>query len=262
MSYYIDVGEQDKALADGRSPRTRRRWRRSTRPSPTRATGPTCCASRRPPRSATSTRRCVRSRRPRQELRRLERRSPGRSPSSRRATRRSVRNKRNAAAIIRQGRGRPEEAGQRRSTRSSAEQVARGNIPSKFNGTMRWPMDSFTVSGDYGCSSFEYYAPGNGCAHFHNGIDLVGPYGAPIRPRPRQVVVRRLELGRRPRPRLDRRHRPLRQPADVVRPHAAEAAGRCRPARVEGRGHRLRGHYRSCDRRPPPLDGRAQRTTS
>ena len=61
------------------------------------------------------------------------------------------------------------------------KQVARGNIPSKFNGTMRWPMDSFTVSGEYGCSSFEYYAPGHGCAHFHNGIDLVGPYGAPIR---------------------------------------------------------------------------------
>ena len=35
--------------------------------------------------------------------------------------------------------------------------------------------DSFSISGDYGCSSFEYYAPGNGCAHYHNGIDLVGP---------------------------------------------------------------------------------------
>ena len=62
-----------------------------------------------------------------------------------------------------------------------ARQVARGNIPSAFNGTMRWPMDDFSVSGEYGCSSFEYYAPGNGCAHFHNGIDLVAPYGTPVK---------------------------------------------------------------------------------
>jgi murein DD-endopeptidase MepM/ murein hydrolase activator NlpD len=46
---------------------------------------------------------------------------------------------------------------------------------------MRWPMDSFNVSGDFGCSSFAYYAPGNGCAHFHNGIDLVAPYGTKIK---------------------------------------------------------------------------------
>ena len=52
---------------------------------------------------------------------------------------------------------------------------------SAASGTMRWPMDDFSVSGEYGCSSFEYYAPGNGCAHFHNGIDLVAAYGTPVK---------------------------------------------------------------------------------
>jgi murein DD-endopeptidase MepM/ murein hydrolase activator NlpD len=61
-----------------------------------------------------------------------------------------------------------------------ARQYSMGNIPSKFNGTMRWPMPG-TISGDYGCSSFSWYGPGNGCAHFHNGIDIVAPYGTPVR---------------------------------------------------------------------------------
>jgi murein DD-endopeptidase MepM/ murein hydrolase activator NlpD len=91
-----------------------------------------------------------------------------------------ARNKSNAAAIIRQA-----AADQKRLARRIdaliEKQVARGNIPSQFNGTMRWPMDSFTVSGNYGCSSYEYYAPGHGCAHFHNGIDLVAPYGTKVK---------------------------------------------------------------------------------
>jgi murein DD-endopeptidase MepM/ murein hydrolase activator NlpD len=91
-----------------------------------------------------------------------------------------IRNKRNAAAIIRQAAADQKKL-QRQINTLIARQVARGNIPSRFNGTMRWPMDDFSVSGEYGCSSFEYYAPGNGCAHFHNGIDLVAKYGAPIK---------------------------------------------------------------------------------
>lgn len=61
-----------------------------------------------------------------------------------------------------------------------ARQYSMGNIPSKFNGTMQWPMPG-AISGDYGCSSLSWYAPGNGCANFHNGIDIVAPYGTPIR---------------------------------------------------------------------------------
>ena len=50
--------------------------------------------------------------------------------------------------------------------------------------------------------------------------------------------LRRLELGRRPRPGVDRRHRPLERAEVVVRAHAADTAGRGRPAGLEGPGHR------------------------
>jgi murein DD-endopeptidase MepM/ murein hydrolase activator NlpD len=63
-----------------------------------------------------------------------------------------------------------------------AKQVRLGNIPSEFNGTLQWPM-SGAISGEYGCSSYPGYGPGNGCEHFHNGIDIVSPggCGAPIK---------------------------------------------------------------------------------
>jgi murein DD-endopeptidase MepM/ murein hydrolase activator NlpD len=99
-----------------------------------------------------------------------------------------ARNKANAAAIIRRA-----AADQKKLSRQIEDlikkQVQRGNIPSRYNGSMSWPMKDFTVSGNYGCSSFEYYAPGNGCAHYHNGIDLVGPSNTAIRASGPGVVV-------------------------------------------------------------------------
>lgn len=98
------------------------------------------------------------------------------------------RSKANADAIIRKA-----AADQKRLAKTIdsliARQVARGNIPSQFNGSMRWPMDDFTVSGDFGCSSFSWYAPGNGCANFHNGIDLVAPYGTKVKAAAAGTVV-------------------------------------------------------------------------
>jgi murein DD-endopeptidase MepM/ murein hydrolase activator NlpD len=61
-----------------------------------------------------------------------------------------------------------------------ARQYQLGNIPSVYNGSLRWPM-SGSISGEFGCSPFPFYGPGNGCAHFHNGIDIVAPYGTPVK---------------------------------------------------------------------------------
>ncbi len=61
-----------------------------------------------------------------------------------------------------------------------ARQYEMGNIPSEYNGSLQWPM-SGSISGEFGCSPFAFYGPGNGCAHFHNGIDIVAPYGTPVR---------------------------------------------------------------------------------
>jgi murein DD-endopeptidase MepM/ murein hydrolase activator NlpD len=98
------------------------------------------------------------------------------------------RSRANAAAIIRKAAA-DQRALAKKIDAMIARQVSRGNIPSQFNGSMRWPMDNFNVSGDFGCSSFAYYAPGHGCAHFHNGIDLVGAYGAPVKAAAAGTVV-------------------------------------------------------------------------
>ena len=60
------------------------------------------------------------------------------------------------------------------------QQKQRGNIPSQYNGAFEWPMKG-SISGEFGCSSYPYYGPGNGCAHFHNGIDIVAPYGTAVK---------------------------------------------------------------------------------
>jgi murein DD-endopeptidase MepM/ murein hydrolase activator NlpD len=69
---------------------------------------------------------------------------------------------------------------QRQIDRLIDQQFSRGNIPSQFNGTMEWPMVG-QVSGEFGCSSYPGYAPGYGCEHFHNGIDIVNDCGTAIR---------------------------------------------------------------------------------
>ncbi len=52
------------------------------------------------------------------------------------------------------------------------EQKRLGSIPSQYNGTLEWPLIG-RISGEYGCSTYPGYAPGNGCEHYHNGIDVV-----------------------------------------------------------------------------------------
>jgi len=59
------------------------------------------------------------------------------------------------------------------------EQAARGRIPSEYNGTLRWPMGG-TVSQNFGCTGMTWEPPLGDCAHFHQGIDVVAPYGTPI----------------------------------------------------------------------------------
>ena len=115
-----------------------------------------------------------------EELRRLEKQVARTLAQQKARYAALLRNKRNAAAIIAKA-----AADQRTLARKIdalvPAQVRSGHIPSRFNGTMAWPMASFKVSGDFGCSSFAYYAPGHGCDHFHNGIDLVGPSGAKVK---------------------------------------------------------------------------------
>jgi murein DD-endopeptidase MepM/ murein hydrolase activator NlpD len=60
-----------------------------------------------------------------------------------------------------------------------AAQYQRGNIPSAYNGTLRWPMGG-TLTQDFGCTGVIFEPPLGSCAHFHQGIDIVAPYGTAV----------------------------------------------------------------------------------
>ena len=61
-----------------------------------------------------------------------------------------------------------------------AEQYNLGHIPSQYNGTLAWPMPG-AVTQVFGCTGFSWEPRNGSCAHWHNGIDLVAPYGTPVR---------------------------------------------------------------------------------
>ena len=60
------------------------------------------------------------------------------------------------------------------------KQAQQGNIPSQYNGTLRWPM-SGNVTQNFGCTGFEWEPPLGSCDHFHRGIDIVAPFGTKVR---------------------------------------------------------------------------------
>ena len=60
-----------------------------------------------------------------------------------------------------------------------AKQYAQGNIPSQYNGTLKWPMAG-TLTQDFGCTGFVWEPPLGSCAHFHQGIDIVAPEGTAV----------------------------------------------------------------------------------
>ena len=61
-----------------------------------------------------------------------------------------------------------------------AAQSQGGGIPSQYSGKFAWPLVG-TISQEFGCTGFPAEPPLGSCAHFHTGIDIVGPYGAAIR---------------------------------------------------------------------------------
>jgi murein DD-endopeptidase MepM/ murein hydrolase activator NlpD len=187
MSYYIDIGEQDKALAkqitkDQETLATLHQTVADTRDRTNVLRQETAAQKR------TLDRALKELKETKAALKKLEKKVAKALRAQQARYTALKRNKRNAAKIIAQA-----AADQRRLARKIdaliEKQVKRGNIPSKFNGTMRWPMDNFTVSGDYGCSSYEFYAPGHGCDHFHNGIDMVAAYGTRVKAAAAGTVV-------------------------------------------------------------------------
>jgi murein DD-endopeptidase MepM/ murein hydrolase activator NlpD len=68
------------------------------------------------------------------------------------------------------------------------ERTQFGNIPSRYNGTLIWPMAG-NVTQNFGCTGFSWEPPLGSCEHFHKGIDLAAPMYEPIRAAGDGVVV-------------------------------------------------------------------------
>ena len=60
------------------------------------------------------------------------------------------------------------------------EQLAKGGIPSEYNGTLDWPMTG-AITQEYGCTGFSWEPPLGNCNHFHTGIDIANDMYTPIR---------------------------------------------------------------------------------
>jgi murein DD-endopeptidase MepM/ murein hydrolase activator NlpD len=96
-------------------------------------------------------------------------------------------NKATLAAAIRRAAA-AKAALQRRIDRLVAAQRTRGRIPSAYNGTLSWPMGG-DISQEFGCTGVIFEPRVGNCSHFHQGIDVVAPYGTPIRAAGPGVVV-------------------------------------------------------------------------
>jgi len=60
------------------------------------------------------------------------------------------------------------------------EQLAKGGIPSEYNGTLDWPMNG-SITQEFGCTGFGMEPPLGNCPHFHTGIDIATAIYTPIR---------------------------------------------------------------------------------
>ncbi len=76
------------------------------------------------------------------------------------------------------------EAAQKRLQARIAELIrrraAQGRIPSVYNGSLAWPMAG-TVTQNFGCTGFGWEPRVGRCRHFHRGIDIVAPAGTAVR---------------------------------------------------------------------------------
>jgi murein DD-endopeptidase MepM/ murein hydrolase activator NlpD len=60
-----------------------------------------------------------------------------------------------------------------------AEALAKGGIPSIYNGTFAWPIAG-RITQEFGCTGFRWEPRVGSCAHFHQGIDVANSMYTPI----------------------------------------------------------------------------------
>ena len=178
MSYYIDVGEQDKALAneisqDQATLAALHQTTEDTRSQTDDLRQQTAAQKRALDKSLRELNAAKAA------LKQLEKRAAAALASQKRTYAAIERNKAAAKAALAKA-----AAAQKKLKDQIAalirKQLQGGNIPSEYNGTLTWPM-SGDVTQNFGCTGFSWEPPYGSCPHFHQGIDIVAPYGTPVK---------------------------------------------------------------------------------
>jgi len=178
MSYYIDVGEQDKALADdiAQDQLTLATLHQSTldvRSQTDDLRLQTAAQKRALDRSLAGLNQ------QKAALKKLEDRTAKALSAQKRAFAQIERNKADAKKALEKAAAAQAKL-RNQINQLIRDQMQRGNIPSAYNGQLKWPMNG-DVTQNFGCTGFSWEPPLGDCAHFHQGIDLVAPYGTPVR---------------------------------------------------------------------------------
>jgi murein DD-endopeptidase MepM/ murein hydrolase activator NlpD len=178
MSYYIDVGEQDKALANqvAKDQETLAALHQTTLDARSRTDDlrQQTAASKRALDKSLASLNAAKS-----SLKKLEKRVAAALKEQKRDYAQLAKNKAAAKRAI----GKASAAQKKLKDQIATlirKQMQGGSIPSQYNGTLSWPMGG-DVTQNFGCTGFSWEPPKGSCGHFHNGIDMVAPYGAPIK---------------------------------------------------------------------------------
>jgi murein DD-endopeptidase MepM/ murein hydrolase activator NlpD len=178
MSYFIDVGEQDKALANqiAHDQETLASLHQATLDTRSRTDDlrlETAAQKRALDKSLGALNDA------KAFLKQLEKRTAIALAQQKKAYAQVSRNKAAARAALAKA-----NAAQKKLESQIADLIRRqsqgGQIPSIYNGTLGWPM-SGDVTQNFGCTGFSWEPPLGSCSHFHRGIDIVAPFGTPVR---------------------------------------------------------------------------------
>ena len=178
MSYFIDVGEQDKALAteivrDQETLAALHQTVAETRTRTNELRQETAAQRRALDRSLAELKTA------KANLKALEKRTATELAKQKAAFAGLAKNKAAARQALAKA-----EAAQKRLQNRIAELIrrraAQGRIPSVYNGSLAWPMGG-TVTQNFGCTGFAWAPRVGRCSGFHRGIDIAAPVGTPIR---------------------------------------------------------------------------------
>lgn len=178
VGYLIDIGNQDKALAEqiGKDQQTLITLRQTvsqTRFDTAQLRAATAGQKKVLDKSLADLRRAKAS------LRKLEKETARQLALQNKAYHNLAVSKAAARAIL-AAETREQAAIDRKIRRLLADQIRGGGVPSQYSGSLQWPMVG-TITQEFGCTGFPWEPPYGNCRHFHQGIDIATAFGTRVR---------------------------------------------------------------------------------